>query len=130
MANYLFVCIENSNRSQMAEAFAHIHGTNNVKAFSAGSRPSGMVNPRAIRSMSKVGYDLSEHKSVSLDELPDLEWDYIVSMGCGEKCPWLPAKQRIEWDIPDPKAMEEEEFDAIRDRIERLVIGILDIPLK
>jgi len=123
--NILYVCIENSNRSQMAEAFTHIHSGSDVKAYSAGSKPSGVINPRAIKSMAKRSYDLSAHDSVSLNDLPDVEWDYIVSMGCGEKCPWLPAKHRIEWDVQDPKAMDEEEFDEIRNFIENQVLQLL-----
>ena len=64
----LFVCVENSNRSQMAEAFARIHGGGQVEALSAGSRPSGRVNPRAIEFMREVGYDLATHTSKSLDD--------------------------------------------------------------
>lgn len=125
MANFLFVCIENSNRSQMAEAFVHIHANDKAKAYSAGSEPSGVINPRAIKSMGKRSYDLAHHKSISLHDLPELDWDYVVSMGCGEKCPWIPSKHRLDWDIPDPKAMEENEFDEVRDLIERKVLQLL-----
>jgi arsenate reductase (thioredoxin) len=69
----LFVCVENSNRSQMAEAFARIHGGENIEAYSAGSQPSGEVNPKAIAAMREVGYDLSKHKSKSLDDIPRVE---------------------------------------------------------
>ena len=69
MKKILFVCVENSCRSQMAEAFVNIHGGRNVKAFSSGSRPSGVVNPKAIASMREIGYDLSLHKSIGLDEI-------------------------------------------------------------
>lgn len=121
----LFVCIENSNRSQMAEAFAKIHGADVAEAYSAGSKASGVVNPRAIKAMNEIGYDLSKHKSTSLDEIPQITYDYVVSMGCGEKCPFVPAKQRLDWDIPDPKAMEPEEFNKIRDLIEAKVKALL-----
>jgi len=121
----LFVCIENSNRSQMAEAFAKIHGNDVAEAYSAGSKASGVVNPRAIKAMNEIGYDLSKHKSTSLDEIPQITYDYVVSMGCGEKCPFVPAKQRLDWDIPDPKAMEPEEFNKIRDLIEKKVKELL-----
>ena len=121
----LFVCIENSNRSQMAEAFAKIHGNDVAEAYSAGSKASGVVNPRAIKAMNEIGYDLSKHKSTSLDEIPQITYDYVVSMGCGEKCPFVPAKQRLDWDIPDPKAMEPEEFNKVRDFIEKKVKELL-----
>lgn len=121
----LFVCIENSNRSQMAEAFAKIHGSNVAEAYSAGSKASGVVNPRAIKAMNEIGYDLSKHKSTSLDEIPQITYDYVVSMGCGEKCPFVPAKQRLDWNIPDPKAMEPNEFNKVRDLIEKKVKELL-----
>src|SRR2546421_6621092 len=106
----LFVCIENSNRSQMAEAFAAIHGNKKVEAFSAGSRPSGIINPKAIASMKEIGYDLSGQYSKSLDEIKDkAPFDAVITMGCGDACPWMPAKQFIDWQIPDPKEMKPDE---------------------
>ena len=113
----LFVCVENSCRSQMAEAFARIYGGEAVEAFSAGSRPSGNVNPEAIESMREVGYDLSSHESKSLDDLPDVEWDFVATMGCGDECPFVRAKHREDWQIPDPKNMTPEEFRKVRDGI-------------
>src|SRR5205807_2525405 len=80
----LFVCVENANRSQMAEAFARLHGGGQVEAFSAGSRPSGRVNPRAVEFMREVGIDLTPHQSKSLADLPDGEFDVAVGMGCGD----------------------------------------------
>jgi arsenate reductase len=117
----LFVCVENSNRSQMAEAFARIHGGDSVAAFSAGSRPSGQVNPRAIEAMKEIGYDLSRHRSKSLAEIPDVEFDFVATMGCGDECPFVRAKRREDWEIPDPKDLPPEEFRAVRDMIEAKV---------
>lgn len=114
----LFVCIENSNRSQMSQAFAKMLGQENVEAYSAGSRPSGIVNPKAIAAMKELGYDLSIHDSKSLDEVKAFApFDAVVTMGCGDACPWMPAKQFIDWQIPDPKNMEPEEFNGVRDFI-------------
>lgn len=121
----LFVCVENSNRSQMAEAFARIHGGGNVEAYSAGSRPSGMVNPKAIASMREKDYDLTRHNSKSLDDLPDVEFDAAVTMGCGDACPHVRARIRDDWQIPDPKQMEPEEFRKVRDLIEKKVKELL-----
>jgi arsenate reductase len=87
MKRILFVCVENSNRSQMAEAFSRIHGAGRVEAYSAGSRPSGRINPRAVEAMKEVGYDLAKHESKSLDDLPAAEFDVAVTMGCGDRCP-------------------------------------------
>ncbi len=115
--NILFVCIENSNRSQMAQAFANIYGREKVHAYSAGSRPSGKVNPKAIKAMAELGYDLSIHQSKSLDELPDVHFDYAITMGCGDACPLVRATHRLDWNIPDPRDMSETDFNKVRDLI-------------
>lgn len=121
----LFVCVENSNRSQMAEAFACLHGRDRVQAFSAGSHPSGKVNPRAIQFMQEVGYDLTRHKSKPLDQFNGTEIDVAVTMGCGDACPLVRARRREEWQIPDPKNVPDDEFRKIRDLIERKVKDLL-----
>ena len=114
----LFVCVENSNRSQMSEAFANIHGGGQIQAFSAGSRPSGNINPKAIAAMNALGYDLYSHHSKSLEEVKQsAPFDAVVTMGCGDACPWMPAKKFIDWEIPDPKNMNEKDFNKIRDLI-------------
>jgi protein-tyrosine-phosphatase len=123
----LFVCVENSNRSQMSQAFAIIHGGNEVEAYSAGSKPSGIVNPKAIAAMKELGYDLSKHESKSLQEVEQFApFDAVVTMGCGDACPWMPAKQFIDWQIPDPKFMEPDEFNKVRDYISNKVKELVD----
>src|SRR5829696_7499104 len=123
----LFVCVENSNRSQMSQAFAKIHGGSEVEAFSAGSKPSGKINPKAIAAMKKLGYDLSSHSSKSLNEVKTFApFDAVVTMGCGDACPWMPAKQFIDWQIPDPRNMNEEDFRKVRDLIEEKVKALLN----
>jgi arsenate reductase len=118
----LFVCIENSNRSQMSQAFATIIGGDKVEAYSAGSKPSGIVNPKAIAAMKELGYDLSKHDSKSLEEVKAFApFDVVVTMGCGDACPWMPAKKFIDWQIPDPKNMEPAAFNAVRDLIKEKV---------
>jgi arsenate reductase (thioredoxin) len=121
----LFVCVENSNRSQMAEAFARIHGGGQMEVYSVGSRPSGRINSKAIESMNEIGYDLSQHQSKSLSEIPDIEFDFVATMGCGDACPFVRAKQREDWNIPDQKEMSSEEFRAVRDLIEMKVKAAL-----
>jgi protein-tyrosine-phosphatase len=122
----LFVCIENSNRSQMAQAFATIHGGHAVEAYSAGSKPSGIINPKAIAAMKELGYDLSQHSSKSLDEVKEhAPFDAVVTMGCGDACPWMPAKNFIDWQIPDPKHMERDAFNEVRNGIEQKVKELL-----
>jgi arsenate reductase (thioredoxin) len=122
----LFVCIENSNRSQMSQAFAQMLGGENVEAYSAGSKPSGIINPKAIAAMKELGYDLSKHESKSLDEVKAFApFDVVVTMGCGDACPWMPAKKFIDWQVPDPKNMEPEQFNEVRDLIERKVAELI-----
>ena len=126
MKNILFVCVENSCRSQMAEGFAKMLGNGELNAHSSGSKPSGVVNPKAIASMSLVGYDLSKHESKSLDEIPQIDYDYLVTMGCGDACPSVCAKIRLDWQIPDPKHMEEKDFAEVRDLIRDQVTTLID----
>lgn len=121
----LFVCVENSNRSQMAEAFARIHGNGKFEAFSAGSRPSGKVNPRAIAAMAQRGYDLTTHKSKSLEQIPVGPYDWVITMGCGDACPWIPAAHRDDWPLPDPRDMTDHELAKVRDEIERRVLELI-----
>lgn len=122
----LFVCIENSNRSQMSQAFAKILGGETVEAYSAGSRPSGKINPKAIAAMKELGYDLSAHSSKSLDEVKQFApFDVVVTMGCGDACPWMPAKKFVDWDIPDPKEMNEEDFRKVRDLVREKTSALL-----
>ena len=121
----LFVCVENSNRSQMAEAFARIHGEGHVEAHSAGSRPSGRVNPRAVEFMRELGYDLTTHGSKSLDQFNGREVEVAVTMGCGDECPLVRAKRREEWQIPDPKEMPPDQYREVRDLIEQKVKELL-----
>lgn len=118
----LFVCIENSNRSQMSQAFAIIHGKGEIDAYSAGSHPSGVINPKAIAAMKELGYDLGTHDSKSLDEVKQFApFDVVVTMGCGDACPWMPTHRFIDWQIPDPRHMQPEQFNEVRDLISEKV---------
>jgi protein-tyrosine-phosphatase len=121
----IFVCVENSNRSQMAEAFARVQGGGRVEAVSAGSRPSGRVNPKAVEAMREVGYDLTAHRSKGLDAFDGQEFDAAVTMGCGDECPLVLAKRRFDWQIPDPKEMPPEQFREVRILIEQKVKELL-----
>ena len=122
----LFVCVENSNRSQMAEAFARMHGGERVEAWSAGSKPSGRVNVKAIEAMRERGYDLLQHRSKSIDDLPEVAFDAVVTMGCGDACPNVAARTREDWDIRDPRDLGPDEFRAVRDGIEVAVVALLE----
>jgi protein-tyrosine-phosphatase len=109
----------------MAEAFARIHGGNRIVAHSAGSRPSGIVNSRAVQFMNELGYDLTTHASKSLDDFNGHEIDVAVTMGCGDACPLVLARRREEWQIPDPKEMPAEEYREVRALIETKVKELL-----
>ena len=110
----------------MSEAFAKILGGGNVEAYSAGSSPSGVVNPKAIAAMKELGYDLGKHKSKSLKEVEQYApFDAVITMGCGDACPWMPAKKFIDWQIPDPKNLPPAEFNIIRDEIKNKVAELL-----
>jgi len=126
MKKVLFVCVENSCRSQMAEAFARIHGKDVFEAYSAGSRASGKINEKAIKSMKEVAYDLVAHKSKSLNDIPEIEYDFAITMGCGDECPYVNAKQRQDWAIPDPKNMNDQDFNKVRDIIEKKILSLIN----
>ncbi len=112
----------------MAQAFARIHGGDNLEAYSAGSRPSGKINPKAIEAMRERGYDLSLHQSKSLDDIPNIEYDAVIGMGCGDEgCPLVKAKRREEWNIPDPKNLPPDEFRTVRNLIEQKVKALLQL---
>ena len=121
----LFVCVENSCRSQMAEAFARMLAGGGVEASSGGSRPSGVVNPRAIESMAELGYDLGVHRSEGLDDVSPGPFDAVVTMGCGDACPPVPARRREDWAVRDPKDLPAEAVRAVRDDIRRRVAALL-----
>lgn len=121
MKKILFVCVENSSRSQMAEAFANFLGKGIVEAYSAGSRPSGAVNESAIKVMHHAGIDISHAKSKGFDGLPIKEFDYVITMGCKDTCPIIPAKKHMEWDIEDPKGKGIDVFINVRDVIKNKV---------
>lgn len=121
----LFVCVENSFRSQIAEGFGRRWAHEDDEIYSAGSRPSGIINPMAIRLMKEVGADITTQYSKTLDEYATFRFDAVISMGCGEDCPSLPCRIREDWQIPDPKLFSVEEQRIIRDYIEIKVKDLL-----
>jgi arsenate reductase (thioredoxin) len=121
----LFVCVENSNRSQMAQAFATMYRGDQVEAHSAGSRPSGKINPKAVAAMAELGYDLTTHSSKSLADIPAGDYAAAVTMGCGDACPAVSAAIREDWQIPDPREMSSDEFRQVRDLIAGKVRDLL-----
>ncbi len=114
----LFVCIHNAGRSQMSAALWERAGH---EARSAGTTPADRVHPEVVEVMKELGVDLSSRSPQKLTtELA--EWaDVVVTMGCGDECPYIPGKRYVDWDLPDPKGLPVEEVRAIRDEIDRRV---------
>jgi protein-tyrosine-phosphatase len=109
----------------MAEGIAKKISSGNVLAFSAGSKPSGRVNPDAIDVMKEIGIDISDHASKGFRELPVKEFDYVVTMGCQDVCPFVPAKEHIDWQIDDPKGRDKDFFRKVRDEIRQKVQDLI-----
>jgi len=121
----VFVCVENARRSQMAQGFAEAFGQEKVEVYSAGSRPASKIDPLVIEVMKEKGIDLSGKRPKGLNDLPPVEMDYLITMGCEETCPAVLSKKIIEWDIPDPKGKPIDVFREVRDLIEDRVTTLL-----
>lgn len=122
----IFLCTENSNRSQMAEAFARMHGEAVVEAWSAGSKASGQVNPKAIAALAAKGFDMSAQRSKSTDDVPAGPYDAVITMGCGDQCPWIAGHHREDWGLEDPRDMDVTGYHLVRDDIERRVQSLIE----
>ena len=120
-----FICVENARRSQMAQGFAEVFGQGSVEVHSAGSRPSTQIDPLVIEVMKEKGIDLTAKRPKGLNDLPPIEMDYLITMGCEEVCPAVLAKKIIEWKIPDPKGKSIDFFREVRDLIENKVRDFL-----
>jgi arsenate reductase len=121
----VFVCVENARRSQMAQGFAETFAQGKVDVSSAGSRAAPVIDPLVIKVMKEKGIDLSSKRPKGLNDLPPVEMDYVVTMGCEETCPAVLAKKIIEWQIPDPKGNSVEFYREVRDMIENKVSALL-----
>jgi len=121
----VFVCVENARRSQMAQGIAKAFGKGKAEVYSAGSRPSSEIDPLVIQVMKEKGIDLSKNRPKGLNDLPPIEMDYLITMGCEETCPFVLTKKMIEWEIPDPKGKSIEVFRQVRDLIENKVRVLL-----
>jgi arsenate reductase (thioredoxin) len=127
MASVLFVCLHNAGRSQMSAALferAATGATGRHKALSAGTTPADHVHPEVIAVMRELGIDLSAHHPKLLTPALAEQADVVVTMGCGDTCPYIPGKCYIDWDLPDPKGRSLDEVRAMRDEIDRRV-GLL-----
>ena len=126
MKTIVFVCVENARRSQMAQGFAEAIGKGELEVYSAGSRPSSQIDPLVIEVMREKGIDLSTKRPKGLNDLPPIEMDYLITMGCEETCPAITAKKIIEWKTPDPKGKSIDVFREVRDLIEEKVTTLLE----
>jgi protein-tyrosine-phosphatase len=125
MKKILFVCIENSCRSQIAEGLANHFGKGILQAYSAGSRPSGEVNANAIQVMQEINIDISSAKSKGFEQLPIRQFDYVITLGCRDICPFVPANKHIEWRIENPAGENIDFFRTVRDKIKFQVKGLI-----
>ncbi|MDD5130432.1 MAG: arsenate reductase ArsC [Candidatus Omnitrophica bacterium] len=122
----LFVCVENSCRSQIAEGFAKQISSNTWEVYSAGSKPSGIINPVAIEVMREVDIDISKQKSKGFGDLPAKKFNYVITMGCNDLCPFVPADKHIDWGIADPKGKDLDFFRKTRDEIGNKVNNLIE----
>ena len=118
MLNVLFVCVENACRSQLAEQISNRIYGDKIFAQSAGSQPAKTVNPKAIDSLKRIGIVVDEIQPKNVTNFSNERFDYVVTMGCGDECPFFPNTKTLDWKIPDPKHMNDDDFDNIRDLIE------------
>jgi arsenate reductase len=126
MANVLFVCLHNAGRSQISEALFARAAAGHHEARSAGTTPGNRVHPEVVEAMTELGIDLSDRVPHKLEH-DDAEWaDVVVTMGCGDECPYIPGKRYLDWDLPDPKGRPLAEVRATRNEIERRVAELLD----
>jgi arsenate reductase len=126
MARALFVCLHNAGRSQMSQALFERTAAGHHEARSAGTTPGDRVHPKVVEAMAELGIDLATRVPAELTR-EDAAWaDVVVTMGCGDECPYIPGKRYIDWDLPDPKGRPIEEVRATRDEIERRVVELVD----
>jgi len=126
MARALFVCLHNAGRSQMSQALFERAADGRHEARSAGTTPGGRVHPEVVEAMAELGIDLGDRVPHELNR-EDAEWaDVVVTMGCGDECPYIPGKRYVDWDLPDPKGRPLEEVRATRDEIARRVAALAE----
>jgi len=121
----LFICVENACRSQMAEGFARFYGYRFLEAYSAGSNPSGEINADAVEVMREAGIDISGQSSKGFRNLAERDFDYVITMGCQDQCPFIPSKKNVEWDIDDPKGKSMYFFRQVREKVREKVKGLI-----
>jgi arsenate reductase (thioredoxin) len=126
MARVLFVCLHNAGRSQMSEALFARAAAGRHEARSAGTAPGQRVHPEVIEAMAELGFSLADRVPRKLSRA-DAEWaDVVVTMGCGDECPYIPGKRYLDWELEDPKGRSVEQVRGTRDEIERRVVELID----
>ncbi|GAA3060861.1 arsenate reductase ArsC [Streptomyces roseofulvus] len=125
LASVLFVCVHNAGRSQMAAGFLRHLAGDRVEVRSAGSLPGDQVNPAAVAAMAELGIDISDQKPKVLTVEAAQASDYIITMGCGDACPYFPGKTYLDWVLEDPAGQGVEAVRPIRDEIKTLIEGLI-----
>jgi arsenate reductase (thioredoxin) len=125
MATVLFVCLHNAGRSQMSQALFERAAAGRHRALSAGTTPAEHVHPEVVEVMRELDIDLSDRRPELLTRELAEQADVVVTMGCGDACPYIPGKRYIEWELPDPQDRPLEEVRAIRDDIARRIDSLL-----
>jgi arsenate reductase (thioredoxin) len=125
MSTVLFVCLHNAGRSQMSRALFEREADGRHSALSAGTTPGNRVHPEVVEVMRELGFDLRDRKPQLLTRELAERADVVVTMGCGDECPFIPGKRYIDWDLPDPKGRPVDEVRAIRDDIAQRVAGLV-----
>jgi arsenate reductase (thioredoxin) len=126
MATVLFVCRQNAGRSQMSQALFERAAEGRDRALSAGTTPAARVHPEVVEAMRELGIDLSDRTPQRLTPQLAAQADVVVTMGCGDECPFLPGKRYIDWDLTDPAGRPPDEVRSIRDEIDRRVRALVD----
>ncbi len=121
----LFVCVHNAGRSQMAAALLDSKAQGRVRVRSAGSEPADALNPVVVEAMSEIGLDISKEMPKPLADSAVRESDVVITMGCGDECPFYPGKHYEDWELEDPAGKDAETVRGIRDEIERRVDALL-----
>jgi arsenate reductase (thioredoxin) len=126
MSTVLFVCLHNAGRSQMSQALFELAAHGRPTAGSAGTAPGERVHPEVVKVMREIGFDLSDRKPRLLTRELAEQADVVVTMGCGDECPFIPGKRYLDWDLPDPKDRAIDDVRATRDEIGRRVRALVD----
>jgi len=125
IASVLFVCVHNAGRSQMAAGFLKEMAGDRIEIRSAGTQPKNEINPVAIEAMAEVGIDISNQTPKVLDDEAVKASDYVITMGCGDECPWFPGKTYLDWVLDDPAGQGLDSVRPIRDKIRELVAALV-----